>query len=426
MEENSGKKYFAPCVEGIAKIEDVYIRNALLNKIILSIDGEPYDAENNSNIEKKRKKLWKSLEIDDNAFKDEDGKHNIYPLEIAAIIIAYFQFPPRTKEMFPMKVMTNRLRDVSGKQLLAFLHLASDISLILFDSLTNGKGNKAEERSYAFETAIRIEKYWKKYKEQDLLNYDEHPYKDTYYGRNSKQFNKLVMYANIKAFEDTLHERNSELSDAFLAELFAYKKDRKNEESFFEALNLIQITENVTEADVHTVICSYTDKMANYSQKMKDIAIIWKRIVASEEWEAIDDTLKVKGETFGELVNYFDRPYDRFYSVYDTIKQENGEDYMDKLYKAGLEYVKAYHQKIHDAYAITDVLISEKNLDQDGSERANSIRVSVLLFVIHYIDSPYNKEQGLTLYEWVRQAHPKEYMKKLTDKVVSSAEVLQM
>ena len=47
-----------------------------------------------------------------------------------------------------MQVMQERIREVSGEQLLAFLHLASEISLILFRCLPSGSCTSGGEALY--------------------------------------------------------------------------------------------------------------------------------------------------------------------------------------------------------------------------------------------------------------------------------------
>lgn len=85
MTQNDANRYFAPDGSGKAKIEEVYIRNAALNQIIARLkidhnsqDDKAADSDAVSNYEKRRKRIFGGLGIDQQRYKDTDGKHNSY------------------------------------------------------------------------------------------------------------------------------------------------------------------------------------------------------------------------------------------------------------------------------------------------------------------------------------------------------------
>jgi hypothetical protein len=262
------------------------------------------------------------LGIDREKYKDKNQNRYSYPLETAAIIIAFYLFPPRTKDTLPMQVMQGRLKEVSGDQLLDFFGLASRISLILFGALSSGLQGKDGKSLYVENAAGLISTYWEEHKGKVAEGDDKHHFDNVYYSENSDRFNELVMYGNIKADEDRLKKELADMVDRFTKRLFAYRENR-DPLDLLDALNLVDIQAHLNELDVHTAICTYSNKMAAYSKKLEDVITVWKRIVTSQEWGEIKTPLVSKGGIFALLTVYFDHPHNLFYSVYEAIRLEN-------------------------------------------------------------------------------------------------------
>ena len=426
MTQSTTSKYFAPDGGGKARIEEVYLRNSTLNQIIVHLkinrnplDSKAADLEVNSNLEKKRKRIFDKLGVDQKKYKDDDSKRNRYSLETAAILIAFFLFPPRAKDTLPMQVMQERIREVSGEQLLAFLHLASEISLILFRCLPSGSCTSGGEDLYAQKVADQIRKYLKEHK-RDTDVEDKRSFGNIYYHDDSKRFNELVMYANIKAAEDALHKELAEMTDCFMKGLFVYREDRDDVDDLLDALDLVDISDHLDELDVHTAICTYSNKMTAYSKKLEDVITVWKRIVTSQEWGEIKAPLVSKDEIFALLTVYFDHPHDLFHSVYEAIRLENPEDYQQELYKAGLSYILAYCQMVNDAYVVTRKVISVQKWEQRESKSVDELTVLLMPTVVSFLDSPYLQAEGLSVYRGIKEKYPEEYLEKLTDVVITN------
>lgn len=227
----------------------------------------------------------------------------IYPLETAAMIIAYFVYPVRTNDNFSDKIIHNNFSEITGNQLLGFLDLSSEISSILISSRyeTNQKLDVKEYRNLIIP---KLKKEINNYKNSNYLDYNSYSFTNQPYMENSDEFNELVMYANIKAQEEELVEGMADEINGFLHELYNLTSKTSNTETseyfdIFNALNPIEIPDDVDELDTHTMICMYQDYMKRCSEKYINAIKVMHLINESEDlYDILDlssstDVLKI-------------------------------------------------------------------------------------------------------------------------------------
>lgn len=323
------------------RIEDIYISNSMLNKIIISLcysitirDSSAEMSNYITNINKKKKRFLESIGLSNDNICITLNDKKYYQIETAAVIIAYFLFPPRTKDSFPMKVMNGEFQDITGNQLLAFLHKSSCISKILIEVPKVGDVDSDHtDDSYIEKVVDYINRLCSKYKDNDLDNYNEYSFTNQYYDGCSDKFNELVMYANIKAQQEELIDDVSELVNDFLKESVTERKDRSKADDIFDALRPIDIPEGTNEADVHTMICLYHDIVNDFSQKIIDATITMKRFVCEIDY---GDLFDEKADVFKMIIKCFDELNDKGENVYESIKKSCGKEYLNGLY----EYIK--------------------------------------------------------------------------------------
>ncbi len=329
---NKRKKYVyvneVTCDSDI-KIEDIYIKNNDLNRIIASLihgtDIEINSAElsaYSSNITKKKNEFFANINLKPNTYKI--GARYCYPLEIAAMIIAYFVYPVRTKDSFTDKIIHNNFSEITGNQLLGFLDLTSLISSILISSRYE-TNQKLDEIEYLKRIIPKLKKETDNYINNDYLDYNSYSFTNQPYMENSDKFNELVMYANIKAQEEELVESMADEIDNFLHALFVSISEMRNTKTneysdIYEALKPIGIPYDVDELDTHTTICMYQKYIERCSEKF--INAIKVMHLVNDRGDLYDILgLSTSTDVLRIVLGFFDSYEDSNHTVYENAQK---------------------------------------------------------------------------------------------------------
>ena len=236
------------------KIENIYVKNHDIKEALEEIQKikemkktddyiEVYIDD--SNLLKREKRFFKCLNIK----IEENYKINnqyIFPLEEASLFIAYCYFPTSKKDTISYKIYNGELNTISGNQYLAFLALASDVSIYL----KNKKINPFESR---FDKLPQIENF--DYTKQQFI-YKSFP-------ENSERFQRQAMYGKLKA-------QTQELVNSFFISQYpnSFPQNSTSESSdIFEALSPFHIEaepEKLTEEKFNMKCNEYLDNFFDY------------------------------------------------------------------------------------------------------------------------------------------------------------------
>lgn len=318
-------------------IQDIYIANSTLNKIIAhlkydaSINDSALISEYTSNIGKKITKMYQSIGLSKNVFANGKGGKKIYPLEAAAILITFFLYKSREEKSFPFMIMKKDYTAITGNQLVAYLDLASEISLVLYQCAGNylkkfhgtTQYMVEEKNEYLWNVCSELKKVVDSYQKNGYQDYEEFAFMNKYYEHNSNKFNELVMLANIKGQNEDLICDISELPCEFLNLIFYERKTRNTSTDIFDALRPIDLPENFNELDAHTMICEYNNKMSNYSRMLCDALKVMTVIIGRADF--VENYFNEKSQVFDSIVKYFES-VDGGKIIYDSIVKKYGHE----------------------------------------------------------------------------------------------------